>query len=110
MKSPNTYPLDIFMLKYGYASASNMNHILLRKVHNLFTLVLCIHFTSFISQGKQRIIISFSSIPYHLDFSVFYWFQTNIDEFHHELFILLQELLYPIIFMIFVALALRDIT
>ena len=90
MKSHNTHPLDIFMLKYAYASASNMNPILLRKVHNLFTLVLCIHFSSFISQGKQRIIISFSSITYHLDFSVFYWFQTNIDDFHHDLFILLQ--------------------
>ena len=68
-------------------------------------LVLCIHFPSFISQDIHKIQFLFSSIPYHLDFSVFYWFQTTIDEFHHDTFILLQELLYPIIFMIVVVIS-----
>ena len=91
------------MLKYGYASASNVNPILLRKAHNLITLVLCIHFTSFVSQDIHR-------IPYSLGFSVVYWFRTTIDEFHHDLLVLLQELLYAIVFMIVVALVLMDIT
>ena len=36
MKYHHTYPLDICMLKYRYASASNMNPILLRRVHTLY--------------------------------------------------------------------------
>ena len=103
MRYHQSHPLGIFMLKYGYDSASNLNPIWLRKAHNLFTLVLYIHFPSFISQGIHR-------IPYQLEFNVVYWFLTTIYEFHHDLFILLQELLYPIIFMIVVALELREIT
>ena len=108
MKSHHTYPLDIFMLKCGYTIAINVKPIRLRRVNSFFTLLLCIHFPIFISQGIHSIHF-FSGISDHLDFSVAYWFQTFIDDFHHDLFILLQKLLYPIIFMIVVALALMDI-
>ena len=98
------------MLKCGYTRASNVKPIWFKKVHNFFTLLLCIHFPSFIIQGIHRIPFLFSGITEHLDFSVVYWLQTTIDDFYHDLLILLQELIYPIIFMIVVALALRDIT
>ena len=76
----------------------------------LILLALCIHFPIFISQGIHRIHFLFSSITQHLDFIVVYWLRTTIDDLHHDLCILLQEILYPIIFIIVVALALRDIT